>query len=430
MSYHSLTSFRRTPVRQRGAVAIIVGLSMAVLVGFVGLALDLGRLYVAKTELQNSADACALAAAQALTGVNANQLAQAEAAGITTGGINRVMFQAEPVSYSTGDTDATDASITFSTALNGTYLAKNEMSAAQALTMRFARCTVDRSAISTWFIQVLELVPGVTIGQQMVRATAVATLRPAQTNCALPVALCSSDTATASRGAWLCGVIGPGGDCGSSGGLTGNFKWVDFTPPGGGANEIRDLLTGSGTCNIPAVGSEVGQPGTIASAAAGWNTRFGIYAAPLTPANAVPDFTGYGYTPVNWPPASNAYENFRTQRNANAPYQGDASTGLDTRGTVQTSQYLAANGADRRLAIVPEVDCAGFVSGSTAPITNWACILMLHPINNDSGGTGTGIDRMYLEYLGPASDPESPCATLGMPGAPGGIGPAVPTLVQ
>ena len=47
---------------QRGAVAIIVGLTLAVLIGFAGLALDLGRLYVNKSELQNAADSCALAA--------------------------------------------------------------------------------------------------------------------------------------------------------------------------------------------------------------------------------------------------------------------------------------------------------------------------------------------------------------------------------
>jgi Flp pilus assembly protein TadG len=46
---------------QRGAVAIIVGLVLAVLMGFAGLALDVGHLYVEKTELQNAADACALA---------------------------------------------------------------------------------------------------------------------------------------------------------------------------------------------------------------------------------------------------------------------------------------------------------------------------------------------------------------------------------
>ena len=37
-----------TAARQRGAVAIIVGLCMAVLIGFAGFALDGGRLYVTR----------------------------------------------------------------------------------------------------------------------------------------------------------------------------------------------------------------------------------------------------------------------------------------------------------------------------------------------------------------------------------------------
>jgi uncharacterized membrane protein len=35
---------------------------IVVLVGFIGLALDLGKLYVSKSELQNRADSCALSA--------------------------------------------------------------------------------------------------------------------------------------------------------------------------------------------------------------------------------------------------------------------------------------------------------------------------------------------------------------------------------
>ena len=38
------------------------------LIGFIGLALDGGHLYLTKTELQNGADACALAASYELTG--------------------------------------------------------------------------------------------------------------------------------------------------------------------------------------------------------------------------------------------------------------------------------------------------------------------------------------------------------------------------
>lgn len=46
---------------QRGAVAIIVGLMMVVLVGMLGLAVDFGYAYVRKNQLQNVADAEALA---------------------------------------------------------------------------------------------------------------------------------------------------------------------------------------------------------------------------------------------------------------------------------------------------------------------------------------------------------------------------------
>jgi uncharacterized membrane protein len=60
---HPLTTARGIH-RQRGVVSIIVALTVAMLIGFVGLALDLGKLYVARSELQNSADACALAAAR------------------------------------------------------------------------------------------------------------------------------------------------------------------------------------------------------------------------------------------------------------------------------------------------------------------------------------------------------------------------------
>lgn len=407
---------------QSGAIAIIVALSIAVLIGFVGLALDLGKLYIAKTELQNSGDACALAASRELTGTNANQLEIAEAAGITTGTSNRVLFQGEAVTLAVND------SVTFSQTLNGTYLAKNAYGPTEALLMKYARCTVSRTGIVNWFIQALNSFPGITIGNQAVAATAVAGLSPAQTNCAIPVALCSIDVAGKPVGTWLEGAIGPPG----SGGLTGNFKWIDFTPPSGGASELASTLKGSGACNIPSIGSEVGQPGNVASLADEWNSRFGIYKGSTTPANATPDFTGFAYTdaPGSWPSKFDAYGDFVTKRSANTAYQGDALTGLKVGGTIKDATFLHANGADRRLAIVPVVDCADFSSGSTAPVQSWACILMLHPINNSSGGSGTGETRMYLEYRGVSSDPASPCATLGLPGTVSSAGPMVPVLVQ
>ena len=54
---------RQRQREQRGAVMILFSLTIVVLIGFAGLAIDLGRAFVIKTELQNAMDACALSAA-------------------------------------------------------------------------------------------------------------------------------------------------------------------------------------------------------------------------------------------------------------------------------------------------------------------------------------------------------------------------------
>ncbi len=419
---------RADPGKERGAVAIVVALSMAVLIGFFGLAFDLGKLYIAKSELQNSADACALAAARELTGANTNQLALAEAAGITTGMHHNVLFQSEPVSL------ATDDSVTFSQTFDGAYQPKTAINPTEALLMQYARCRVSRTGIANWFIQVLNLMPGISIGSQAVAAAAVATRAPSQiTSCAIPVGLCSSSVTPAPPvGTWLQSVIGPG-KAGGTGNLTGNFMWVDYTPPGGGASELGANLTGPGVCNLPAIGSQVGEAGVVSSLAAAWNSRFGIYQGSVKQGDSIPDYAGYAYTDAagSWPAKFNAFADFRNKRGANAPYQGDTVTGLKTNGTIMNSAYLQANGGDRRLATVAVLDCNGFTGGSTvAPVRSWACVLMLHPINNSQGGSGTGSTRMYLEYLGRSDVPGNPCATSGVPAGPDSGGPLVPVLVR
>lgn len=409
-------SWRR---RQQGAVAVIVGLSMTILVAFVGLALDLGKLYVVKTELQNSADACALAAAQALTGANGQQLAIAEAAGMTVAARHKVLFQAHPV------TTQENSSVEFSTTANGFYANKTGPSANQALTMRYARCKLGLSNIDTWFIHVLNILPGIDIGLQQVNAQAVATLQGGQRTCALPVAICSEALTSATRvGDWLQGALDSKG-----GQRTGSFNWADLDPKGGGAKELANLLEGDGACDLPSIGTQVGQPGSINSLAAAWNTRFGIYAKSKQNKMAgFPDWSGYSYGERSWPKKKQAFDDFVTnQRSKYAPYQGDKDSDFKPSGTAITSANHKAEGRDRRLAVAPVVKCADFDSKQTAAVVSWACIFLLHPINN---GSANNQPRMLLEYRGNAGDVASPCVSNGLPGTPTGNGPLVTALVR
>ena len=54
----------RRPRNERGATAVLVGIILVPLVGFLAIALDVGALYVERGQLQNGADAAALAIAQ------------------------------------------------------------------------------------------------------------------------------------------------------------------------------------------------------------------------------------------------------------------------------------------------------------------------------------------------------------------------------
>ncbi|MEZ5662936.1 MAG: Tad domain-containing protein [Burkholderiaceae bacterium] len=83
---------------QRGAVAVILGITVTVLIGFAGLAIDLGRFFIVKTELQNAMDACALSASTQLRPGqnNPNALTRAIAYGrvFTTGGVSENPWKA------------------------------------------------------------------------------------------------------------------------------------------------------------------------------------------------------------------------------------------------------------------------------------------------------------------------------------------------
>lgn len=430
---------------QRGAVAIMVGLTIFVLIAFLGMTVDLGRLFITKTELSNAADACALAAAAELNGA-VDALNRAESAGITVGQRNKVGFQGNAV------TILPNSDIMFSDHLDGTYNIKTAVSPSDVPNMKYARCILPQTGILPFFMQV------VGFGPQSVSSLAVATLAPGITNCGLPIAICQNKTppATCSDGSlpdamglcineWYCSKFTAGKSVGCSAGLTGSFNWVDFSPPAGGASELADIIKGAGQCDLN-ITNAVGQTGVDMSLAKAWNTRFGLYKG-IDIADAPPDYSGFAYTPASWPSKYRAYDgtsangapNLLTARNSHLVYQDDGGTWPDgmklTGYTQSTSAQLAASGADRRLAVVPVVDCGddtdgdgvidsgGWVSSQTVEIQKFACIVMLHPM--DSPG-----DPLYLEYQGLSDVTGSPCATTGLPGGPGSVGPRVPALVR
>jgi len=439
--------------KQQGAVALTFAVLLVFVLGFMGLALDFGHAFVVKTELQTAMDACALSAAQELDG-QTDSITRATNAGISAGNINRVNLQS-PGWSGQQKLGATDLSF-FDSAHGSTTDGK---------AARYVRCDHVQTGTRAPLLGMLKLqfpssASAATID---VRAFAEATTTPAQSTCPLPLALVAKNLTKPSygfeRGEWVTLITSqsstPGGQIG----------WANLTG-GKGASSLADQLIGY--CGSKAADPLInGKPGTVASLADYWNTRFGIYQgnklADVTPATLTtyqPDFTGYGFTSKNWNAKDKngntccAYDNNAYVKDSNANHHsfkyhrlafstclGTASSSTDVQADcgvlmgfskLVTGQYVAVSGGtsgalyqygtNRRVAPVPVVGAP--LTNTSTNIIDFACMLMLQPLQSQADKTA----EVYLEFLGSAADPESPCKANGLPG--GTTGPLVPVLVR
>lgn len=390
-------------------------------------------MFVVKTELQTAMDSCALAAAQELDG-QSTALTRATSAGVTAGNMNRVNMQSTNWS---GKGMVTAADITFRDAAYApTTVAANA---------KYAQCQHTQAGVSMWLLQSMGAFTGNTAANPATRnvaALAVAVRASAQTTCPLPVAIKPKPGGTApdygfAVGEWVTLINEQNAAQG------GEIGWANLDGTNSASETEAEL---NGHCGTR-VGDTLGTPGVQSSVVDVWNYRFGIYKNSSDPAATVsnPDFTGYAYTPKNWPAQQNAYDgpapgavaptaqNFLTKRQA---FASCADTGTKVKGanscesisdpylSLNSFQKLAAPGnamgghqqygRNRRIVTVPVID-------GGAHVIDYACMLMLQPLS-------IPMTSVQLEFRGNAGAPNSPCTTNGLPG--GSAGPLVPTLVR
>lgn len=236
---------RSTPSRQRGASLVLVAVAVVALLGFAALTLDAGNLYVARNELQNAADAGALAGARVLyvddgTMVNAgaNQVAYDTAVSNSSQGT-----AVEVASVRRGHWSFTTRTFTpnpsldpvdlFDRSTSELDLDLNFINAIEVITERNA------TPVQTFFASVFGT------GDYAVSARAVAyigfagTLRPEDLD--QPLALCRD--AVMQGGAYSCNV-GRMIDANSETGGWTNMQQND--QGAASAAEIRELICGDG----------------------------------------------------------------------------------------------------------------------------------------------------------------------------------------
>jgi Flp pilus assembly protein TadG len=126
----------KSRANERGSVMIMTAILMAGIILAVGLCIDVARLYMLRTELQNAADAAALSAARELSS--------------GAGGINDAVLRATSIvnNYGFNDTvvNVPAVNVQFAVNLNGTYVSAATAAAAPA-NYRFVQVTT--SSVST-----------------------------------------------------------------------------------------------------------------------------------------------------------------------------------------------------------------------------------------------------------------------------------------
>jgi len=391
--------------KQDGAFVVTVFLMLFFLLGFVGIALDFGRLFIVRTELQTATDACALAAAQELDR-QPDALVRATNAGLAAGNANNVMLQSATWN---GKGKLVAANLSFRDAAHLPTTAPADA--------RYARCEHTQAATPTPLLGILAVFAGSPTGASAdVLARAEATLTSAQSTCPLPLALKPRTPGAKphygfAKGEWITLL--------SKNATNGQIGWANLDGSSSASETEAELKGYCGT----RVGHQLGTPGVQSSVADIWNARFGIYKNNSGPATAQPDYTGFVYTKKSFGRENNALADFRAKRIAFASCAASVSaceTATDIK--LNSFQNLATPGANgelrryggnRRIAPVPVVDGAN-------KVVDFACMLMLQPIPSPMAD-------VKLEYLGNASEAGSPCVASGLPG--GSAGPLVPVLV-
>lgn len=419
---------------QRGAVAVIVAVSLLAMIAMVGLVVDLGRAFVVHSRLQIAADACALAGIQRLDRTSKGA-EDAYVAGKT------IALRNLADSIAVAAASAPSVEVLFGTTLSagasGDFRVKAAIGATEWPAIKYVRCKVANDSLSA---------SGLLAGITSFAASAMATseMLGALEACAVPLAACARDLGDSlwglKVGEWISAPSGTP--------TSGNFGWAKLTTTGNIAEELEN-----GVCNVDLkrvmTDTGIGTEGERAELPRAWNSRLGVYHSSYGPCNELrapgpggakppPDKTGYGFQEYGLQSQITAYgttidiykiydrtdaavisgvldtsapKNYLQARESTANFQRDppsSSCALDS------TQHAERN-RPRRLVAMPVVQCSDWGVGgggggpSRALVRGWLCGLMV-----DVARPGGGL-RYPVEVIGRADSSNSPCGGLGVP---------------
>jgi Flp pilus assembly protein TadG len=257
-----------TRKRERGSILATSAVGMLAVLLAVGLGVDISRLYLSKAELQNAADAAALAGVSGLNG---------EAPGITEA-VNRAVTAMNKYDFNKTSVQITADNVLFAVNLNGTYMPASQAALSPA-NIRFVKVTTPDLPVGMSFAA---LVLG---NSKNLSATATAgfSVAPNEICPWLPAFVLDFQIDPISPGHTYTFRLSPGDDI-----SPGNYQLL-APIQSGGSGDREGMANGVNWC--VQTGQEIEtKPGVTSGAIRqGINTRFDIYAAGMDPALSPPD---------------------------------------------------------------------------------------------------------------------------------------------
>ncbi len=288
--------------RQQGAYLVMMSVLIVVLIGVAALAIDVGRLLLMRTDMQNAADAAALAAAAELDADN-NAQARAMAAARDLLEHDARFARVTELLGSTGlpdsafeffcvigsETDVEPGVTGFTDYCSGTEVETNKYAATGDADTHYVRVTLDpelvgdgdRYTSNLIFLPVLRVF-GIDVADTATSKANALAGRNFFTCNYPPMAMCDPWESEGShfRDEMEVGAHLEMRQQGSNQWSNGNFGFLQPPNAGPGANDVSAFIANEGNlgCNPATFTTQTGS--MTAKTRAAWNTRFGIYDGP------------------------------------------------------------------------------------------------------------------------------------------------------
>jgi Flp pilus assembly protein TadG len=256
--------------RERGSILALSSVAMLAVLLAVGLGVDISRFYLSKAELQNAADAAALAGVSGLNGLPAGVT---DATNRAVAVMNKYDFNHTNVAFPRGNVE-------FAVNLGGPYMGEDAAdNAGTAEDIRFVRVTTPASPVG---VSIVSFVLGDSKNLSA-KATAGKSVTVNVICPWLPAFILDDPLNPITEGGVYTFRLSPGGAI-----SPGNYQLL-APIQSGGSGDREGMANGVHWC-ISAGQVVKTKPGVTAGAVRqGINTRFGIYAGGLDPVTSPPD---------------------------------------------------------------------------------------------------------------------------------------------